>query len=98
MGVSASGQVDWGLRLRYVLATLLVFASLFYLFYGPPLTERFRQAAEAECNRLSGANYRTYRLEWRTTTYESVERPRWLCWDTSKPDKEPKDLGWWVGI
>jgi hypothetical protein len=96
VGISTIGQVDWGVRLRYVLATLLVFLAVFYFFYGPPLTERFRNAAHAECNELTGSNYRTYRLEWRTTTHRSVSLPHWLCWDTSRPGAPAADLGWWV--
>ena len=98
MGISAIGQVDWVGRLRYILATLTVFLAVFYFFYGPPLTQKLREAANAECNRLTGSNYRTYRLEWRTTSYQSLDVPRWLCWDTTQPEKPPEDLGWWVAL
>ena len=98
MGISAIGQIDWVGRLRYILATLVVFLAVFYFFYGPPLTQKFREAANAECNELTGSNYRTYRLEWRTTSYQSLDFPHWLCWDTTAPQEEPADLGWWVGL
>ena len=39
----------------------LVFLGLFSYFYGPPLTERLARSAHAECNRLTGSTYRTYR-------------------------------------
>lgn len=98
MGISAIGQVDWVGRLRYILATLVVFLTVFYFFYGPPLTQKLRDAAHAQCNELTGSNFRTYRLEWRTTTYQSMAAPHWLCWDTAAPQEEPTDLGWWAGL
>jgi len=98
LGISAIGQVNWVGRLRYALATLLVFTAVFYFFYGPPLTDRFRQAAHDRCNELTGSTYRTYRLEWRTTTYHSLDMPHWLCWNTQEPTEEPTNLGWWVDL
>lgn len=98
MGISAIGQINWVGRLRYILATLVVFVAVFYFFYGPPLTQKFREAAHAECNALTGSNYRTYRLEWRTAAYPSLDFPHWQCWDTSLPEEPATDLGWWVGF
>ncbi len=97
MAVSAVGQTNWVAVLRYVLATLLVFTALSFFLYGPPVTPVMRDAAHAECNDLAGGNYRTYRLEWRTMSFDGLDRPHWLCW-TAPSDEEPTDLGWWVAL
>ncbi len=98
MGVSMIGQANRAAQARYILATMLVFGTLFYFFYGPPLTKKFREAAMEQCNQLTGGSYRTYRLEWRTTTYKSIDVPHWTCFDTQTPEKPPVNLGWWVGV
>jgi hypothetical protein len=98
MGVSAIGQGLRAASVRHAVATVLVFLSLFAYFYGPPLTEKFARSAHAECNRMTGATYRTYTLEWRTTTYSSVSRPHWVCHDLREPLDAGTDLGWWTGI
>lgn len=96
MGVSAIGQ---GMRLsavRYAVATVLVFLALFYYLYGPPLTPGFDEAAHRRCNELTGSSYRGYVLEWRTTTYNSIDIPHWTCFDLTKPGHPGTSLGWWV--
>ncbi len=98
MGVSAIGQGLRASSVRHALATALVFLGLFSFFYGPPLTEKLARSAHAECNRMTGTNYRTYTLEWRTTTYTSLSRPHWVCYDLRHPRRAGKDLGWWTGV
>jgi hypothetical protein len=98
MGVSAIGQRINAATVRHVTATIAVFVALFYFFYGPPLTPRFSDAAHRQCNRLTRSDYRSYRLEWRTTTYSGINRPHWVCFDLSRPDRPGRSLGWWVGI
>lgn len=98
MGVSATGQGNTVARIRYAIATAVVFVTFAFYFYGPPLTMKMRQAAIDRCNELTGETYRTYRLEWLTVSYESLHRPHWLCWDTRDPLKEPYNLGWWVDL
>ena len=80
------------------MATILVFLGLFSFFYGPPLTERLARSAHAECNRMTGATYRTYTLEWRTTSYSTLNRPHWVCHDLRDPLDAGADLGWWTGL
>ena len=98
MGVSVIGQGMRAASVRHALATALVFLGLFAFFYGPPLTEKLERSAHAECNRMTGATYRTYTLEWRTTTYTSISRPHWVCRDLRDPLDAGTDLGWWTGI
>ena len=98
MGVSAIGQGLRAASVRHAFATVLVFLALFSYFYGPPLTQKLSRSAHAECNRLTGATYRTYMLEWRTTTYTSLHRPHWVCHDLREPIRHGTDLGWWTGI
>jgi hypothetical protein len=98
MGVSAIGQGLRAASVRHVLATFAVFLALFSYFYGPPLTERLARSAQAECNRMTGSTYRTFTLEWRTTTYSSVDRPHWVCHDLREPRNTGTDLGWWTGV
>ena len=98
MGVSAVGQ---GLRVatvRHVIATVLVFLGLFVYFYGPPLTPNFAEGARQTCNELTGNNYRSFSLEWRTTTYDSIDAPHWVCYDLGAPGHPGTSLGWWAGL
>ncbi len=98
MGVSSVGQRMSATTMRHVVATVAVAVALFSFLYGPPLTERFSQAAHRECNRTTGADYRSYRLEWRTTTLFAVSRPQWVCHDLGRPGRPGRSLGWWVGV
>jgi hypothetical protein len=98
MGVSATGGGLRAAPLRHAIATVLVFLAVFYFFYGPPLTPAMAESAHRECNRMTGATYRTYRLEWRTTTYASLHRPEWVCRSTSDPQDVGAGLGWWTGV
>jgi hypothetical protein len=98
MGVSAIGQRISAATIRHVAATIAVFLTLFFYLYGPPLTPRFADAAHRQCNRLTGSDYRSYRLEWRTTTYSGVNPPHWVCFDLSRPGRPGHSLGWWVGV
>jgi len=95
MGVSTIGQRMSAAALRHVLATILVFVAIFSYFYGPPITDRLSQAAHERCNELTGSTYRSYRLQWRTTTYETLEVPHWQCQSLADPRKS-WNLGWWV--
>jgi hypothetical protein len=97
MGVSAIGQRISATTIRHVAATITVFVAVFYFFYGPPLTPRLSDAAHRACNHLVRSDYRSYRLEWRTTTYAGISRPHWVCVDLSRPDRRSHSLGWWVG-
>lgn len=98
MGVSSIGTRDVVGQVKYALATALVFLGLFYYLYGPPITHELRKAAAERCNELTGETFRTYRLQWRTTTYKSIDWPHWECSDTSKPTEPPTNLGWWVDL
>jgi hypothetical protein len=98
MGVSALGEGIHVSTVRYALATAMVFLGLFYYLYGPPLTQRMSEAAHRECNQLTGSTYRTYQLQWVTTTYSSVHVPQWICYDTSDPADRGTSLGWWVSL
>ncbi len=98
MGVSAVGQGIKMSTVRYALATVLVFVTVFFYFYGPPVTQMMSRAAEAECNRLTGSNYRTYRLEWHSTTFVELNHPHWVCFDTRTGQERVIDLGWWVDL
>ncbi len=98
MGVSAVGQ---GLRpatVRHVVATLIVFAGVFVYFYGPPLTPNLSGAARHTCNDMVGGKFRNFALEWRTTTYGSIDAPHWVCYDLEKPGHPGTSLGWWAGF
>jgi hypothetical protein len=98
MAVSAVGQ---GVRLstiKYVVATVLVFLGMFTYFYGPPLSPNLSQAARETCNRMTGGDSRTFLLEWRTTTYDSVDAPHWVCYDLGEPGHPGTSLGWWAGF
>src|SRR4051794_5131261 len=98
MGVSAVGQGIQISTVRHVAATVAVFVLIFYFFYGPPITSAMASAAKAECNRLSGSNYRTYRLEWESTTFTQISNPHWECFDTRTGQERMIDLGWWVDL
>jgi hypothetical protein len=98
MGVSAVGQGIQVSTVRHVIATILVFIAVFYYFYGPPLTSMMANAAEAECNRLTGSNYRTYRLEWESTTLTQLSYPHWACYDMRTGEDKVISLGWWVDL
>ena len=89
MGVSAVGAR--GIRPRTVplllFGAVVALAVLTYLF-GPPLAPGVSGAAEDKCNELNGANYRSYRLEWKLPSSPSWNSPHWLCLDArdfSKP-------------
>ena len=96
MSVTVTTQRVSAAALRHAFATFLVFASIFYYFYGPPITDRLSQAAHERCNELTGSSYRNYSLSWRTTTYKSLSVPHWQCRDLTDPAATPTDLGWWV--
>lgn len=98
MGVSAVGAGISAASIRHVAATICVFLGLFYFLYGPPLTSRLSDAAHSECNQRTGSSYRNYRLEWHTTTYESINPPHWVCHDLRDPEDTGTSLGWWVGF
>ena len=98
MGVSAIGQRMSAATIRHVLVTVLVMLGLFYYLYGPPLTQAFERAALAKCVDLTGKNYRTYSLEWKTTWFGSLEPPHWLCTDRRENALKDYDLGWWVDL
>jgi len=97
MGVSAVGAR--GIRPRTVpllfFGSLAVLAVLIYLL-GPPLMPGTRRAAEDKCNELNGANYRSYRLEWKVPTSPTWDLPHWLCMDARDFDKPGVSFGWWV--
>jgi hypothetical protein len=71
-------------------AVIAVFVVLAYL-YGPAFTPGFRNAALTECNDHAEGNFRSYRLSWHVGVY-----PHWSCWDASRPDAAPVNLGWWT--
>ncbi len=98
MAVSSVGQRMSAATLRHVVATVAVAVALFSFLHGPPLTDRLTQAAHRECNRVTGADYRSYRLEWRTTTLFAVSRPHWVCHELGGRDRPGRNLGWWVGV
>jgi len=98
MGVSVVGQRMSATALRHVAATVAAALALFCFLYGPPLTERLTNAAHEQCNQLIDASYRNYQLEWRTTTFTSVDRPQWVCHDLTRPGRPGRSLGWWVGL
>ena len=98
MGVSAVGERVTAASVRHALATVLVFVGLFYYLYGPPLTAKFSDAAHTRCNELTGSTFRSYRLEWQTTSYTGINPPHWLCHDLTDPERAPVDLGWWVDL
>jgi hypothetical protein len=97
MGVSSVGQRMSARTIRFTAAAVLVMLGLFYYLYGPPLTQAFQRAAERECVRLTGENYRTYRLEWKSTWFGSLAPPHWSCTDLRQGEGlKQHDLGWWV--
>jgi hypothetical protein len=98
MAVGVATQRISAAALRHALATAAVFLGIFYYFYGPPLTERFSEAAHDRCNALTGSNYRSYALRWQTTTYQSLSVPHWKCHDLSDPGNPGWNLGWWVDL
>jgi len=98
MGVSAIGQRISATTIRHVTATIAVFVALFFILYGPPLTDRLSAAAHRQCNRMTGSDYRDYRLVWRTTTFSGVDRPHWVCVDLARPQRPARSLGWWAGV
>ena len=98
MGVSAIGQRMSATTIRHVVATITVFVALFFYLYGPPLTARLDAAAHRQCNRMTGSDFRSYRLVWRTTTFSGVDRPHWVCVDLGRPERPSRSLGWWVGV
>lgn len=78
-------------RLGTLFTVLGVLGTAGFYLYGPVVTPALHGAATAECNRLTGGNYRSYRLEWVVE-----KRPHWLCGDGQEPGERPVDLGWWV--
>ena len=96
MGISSVGQRMSIKTIRYVLATLLVMLVLFYYLYGPPLTRAFQRAAERECVDATGENYRTYRLQWKSTWWGSLAPPHWSCTDLRGGETKEYNFGWWV--
>ena len=93
MGVSATGGS--GRSVRSVTTVLLVILGMlivgFYL-YGPPAAPKMRAAAAEACNQYAGGDYRSYQLSWHVGA-----TPHWVCRDSRDKDREPVDLGWWVG-
>ncbi len=98
MGVSSVGQGLSIASIRHAVATVLVFAALFFFLYGPPITHKLHDAAVHECNAMTGSAFRNYRLEWRTTTYSSISPPHWVCYDLRDPAHGGTSLGWWVDL
>ena len=96
MAVSAVGQGIPLATIRHALATVAVFVGMFVFFYGPPLTPAMADAARQSCNEMTGNDYRSFALVWRTTTYNGVDAPHWVCYDLGAPDRPGTSLGWWV--
>jgi hypothetical protein len=97
VGVSAVGQTrPKAATIRNVAMSVLGLALFAAWLYLPPLVPNLTNAAARECNDLGGGDFRTYRLEWRTTTLTSLDQPHWLCWNTRTADEPGVDLGWWV--
>jgi hypothetical protein len=97
MGVSAVGAR--GIRPRTVpalLAGFLVLLAILVYFYGPALAPGIRGAAEDKCNELNGANFRSYRLDWKLPSSPNWDRPHWLCKDARDFNKPGVNFGWWV--
>ena len=97
MAVSAVGQGTRLSTVRYVLATVLVALGMFAFFYAPPLSPNLSDAARHSCNTMTGGDFRNYSLEWRTTTYGSIDAPHWVCYDLGTPGRPATSLGWWAG-
>ena len=98
MGVNAFGQRISVAALSKALVTIGVALLLFAFLYGPAVTPRMRAAAHDRCNALTGDTYRDYRLVWETTSYHSLNRPHWMCFDLANPERKPINLGWWVDL
>ena len=47
---------------------------------------------------IRDSTYRDYRLVWETTSYHSLNRPHWMCFDLANPERKPINLGWWVDL
>ena len=97
MGISAIGQGDRVSTLRHTIATLVVFLGMFTFFYGPPLVPSLSDAARRTCNQMVGSDYRNFVVEWRTTTWSSVDAPHWVCYELGSPGRPGTSLGWWAG-
>jgi hypothetical protein len=92
VGVSLVGATKSSVaRLTSLLCFVGVLGGAGFYLYGPAVTPALHSAAMAECNDLTGGNYRSYSLVWVPST-----RPHWLCGDRSDLEKPPVDLGWWV--
>jgi hypothetical protein len=98
MGVSAVGQGFRASTIRYVVATAVVFIGLFFFFYGPPLAPNMSESAREACNEMTGNDFRSFSLVWKTTTYDSIDAPHWVCYDLGTPGHPGTSLGWWTGL
>ncbi len=98
MGISAVGQRQRVATIRHAIATVLVALGLFAFFYGPPMAPNMSASAHEACNKMTGSDYRSYLLVWKTTTYDSIETPHWVCYDLSEPGHPGTSLGWWSGF
>jgi hypothetical protein len=97
MGVSAVGARGIKPRTVPILLGIVtaVLAVLIYLF-GPAIAPGVHGAAEDKCNELNGANYRSYRLEWKLPSSPAWDSPHWLCKDARDFSKPGVSFGWWV--
>jgi hypothetical protein len=98
MGVSLTGQRTALSAFRHAAATAAVFVGLCAYLYGPPFMPGLSEAAQRECNAMTGSSFRGYALEWQTTSVAGVERPRWVCHDLRDSDRRATSLGWWVDL
>ncbi|QLQ10421.1 MAG: hypothetical protein HZY75_08480 [Nocardioidaceae bacterium] len=97
MGVSAVGNrgirpatIPW-----LVGGSLALLITLIWVF-APPLVPGLRSAAHEQCNELTGANYRNYRIAWVTPRNLNFDFPHWSCTDLRTAERPTKSLGWWV--
>ena len=98
MGISAIGQGERVTTIRHAIATVLVGIGLFVFFYGPPLAPNMAASARDTCNKMTGSDYRSFSLVWKTTTYDSIDAPHWVCYDLGEPGRPGTSLGWWTGL
>jgi hypothetical protein len=97
MGVSAVGASGLKPRtIRYMFfGAIAVLTTIVYLI-GPWVAPGEHSAAADKCNEMTGADYRSYRLEWIPPKPPAWDRPHWLCKDRRDLGKPGKSLGWWV--